>query len=186
MKRSLFRLASTAALTLALGVPLAAVAADDDEPYRDAAQVRAELAKILTCQAKRADFMRMGSALTPVYYEQTAQPALAGWSRVKDDNAFVGVLSMPEAITVYGHSTKQLMMVGEGVLAVLDGDLADALSKQLKLAPSDQPLAGHIRVREVSREALGDGVQATITQTVSTITSHPGKTLVGCEYRMIW
>lgn len=184
MNRSLSRLISAAVLAMSLGLPLAAMA--DDEPYRDAAQVRAELGKILSCQAKRADFMRMGSALTDVYYEKPAQPALAGWSKVKDANAFVVLLNMPEPITVYGHPTRQLMMAGEGVLAVLDGDLVDALSAELKLAPSREPLAGHIRTRELSREALGDGVEATITQTVSTITSHPGKTLVGCEYRMVY
>lgn len=173
------------ALAMGLILPVAAVASGD-EPYRDAGQVRAELVKILSCRAEREDFMRMGSALTDVYYEKPAQPALAGWSKARDANAFVALLNLPEPITVYGHPTRQLMMAGEGVLAVLDGDLADALAAELKLAPSGQPLAGHIRTRELRRQALGDGVEASITQTVSTLASHPGKTLVGCEYRMIY
>ncbi|QWP75521.1 hypothetical protein J5226_18155 [Lysobacter sp. K5869] len=185
MNISPLRFAATAALALALGAPLAAAAAED-EPYRDGAQVRAELVKVLTCQAKRDEFMRVGNALTPLYYDKPAQPALAGWRKAKDANTFVTIFDMPEAITVYGHSTKQVMMVGEGLLAVVDGDVADALSKQLKLKASDEPLARHIRVREISRETLGDGIDTTVTQTVSTITSHPGKTMVGCEYKMVW
>ncbi|MGH8082113.1 MAG: hypothetical protein ACREP7_16175, partial [Lysobacter sp.] len=144
MNLSPLRLASTAVLALALASPFAVFAAADDEVYRDAAQVRTELVKILKCEAKRAEFMRMGNALTPVYYEKPAQPALTGWSRAQDANAFVGVLNMPEPIKIYGHPTQQLMMVGEGVLAVLDGDFVDALSKQLKLAASTAPLSGHI------------------------------------------
>jgi len=182
MHPSPLRFASIAALALAL--PLAAVAAE--EPYKDGAQALADAAKIVTCEAKREQFMRMGDALTPLYYDKPAQPALAGWRKVEDKNTFVVMFDLPEPIKVYGHSTKRLMMVSESLFAVLDGDFADALSKQLKLVASDEPLARHIRTRELRREALGDGVDATVTQTISTLTTHPGKTMVGCEYKMVW
>lgn len=183
MNRYSLRLAAAAALAIALTAPSLAFA-DEDEPYRDAAQVREELVKVLTCQAKRADFMRLANALTPVYYGKPAQPALAGWAKAEDANAFVALIKMPEPVKVYGHPTRQLMMAGEGMLAVLDGDHADALAAELKLAPSSEPLARHIRSRELRKEPLGDGVEAKINQTVSTLTTHPGKTMVGCEYRM--
>lgn len=188
MNRSLSRFASVAASALALALVLPLTASAAEAPYRDAAQVRAELAKIVTCEATREEFMRMGSALTPLYYDkpEEVQPALAGWRNAKDANTFVAIFEMPEPIKVYGHSTKQVMMAGEGLLAVIDGDVADALSKQFKLKPSDEPLAKHIRTRELRREALGDGIDATVTQTVSTLSTHPGKTMVGCEYKMVW
>jgi len=186
MNPSPLRFAPIAVSALALLLPLAAVAAD--EPYRDAAQVRAQVAKIVSCEAKRDEFMRMGSALTPLYYDkpEEVQPALSSWRKAKDANTFVAIFEMPEPITVYGHSTRQVMMAGESLFAVLDGDLAEALSKQLKLKASDEPLAQHIRLRELRREALGDGVEATVTQTLSTLSTHPGKTMVGCEYKMVW
>lgn len=184
MNRSPSRFAPIAALALVLTLPAASIAAE--EPYKDSAQALAEAAKVVTCEAKRAEFMRMGDALTPLYYDKPAQPALAGWRKVEDKNSFVVMFDMPEPIKVYGHSTQRLMMAGESLFAVLDGDLADALSKQLKLAVSDEPLAKHIRTRELRREALGDGVDATVTQTISTLTTHPGKTMVGCEYKMVW
>ncbi|MGO1072829.1 hypothetical protein [Lysobacter sp. CA199] len=177
------RFVPTAVLAMSFALPLAAAA--EDEKYRDAAQVQAELVKVLTCQASRAEFERLGSALTPVYYEKPAQPALAGWSLVKDEkNAFVAVFNLPKPVTVYGHTTQQVMMPAQALLAVLDGDHVDALSTKLKLAPSTEPLAKHIRTRTVRVQPIGDGIEATIVQTVSTITTHPGKTMVGCEYRM--
>lgn len=182
MNRCSLRLVSAAVLATLLALPLAAAA--DDENYRDAAQVQAELVKVLTCQADRAEYERLGSALTPIYYEKPAQPALAGWSLVKDENSFVAVMNLPKPVTVYGHAATQVMMAGQGLLAVLDGDHVDALSAELKLAPSTEPLAKHIRTRTVRVQPIGDGIEATIVQTVSTITTHPGKTMVGCEYRM--
>lgn len=186
MNRSLSRFAPVAASALSLVLPLVAVAAE--APYRDAAQLRAEVVKVVTCEAKREEFMRMGSALTPLYYDkpEEVQPALAGWRNAKDANTFVAIFEMPEPIEVYGHSTRQVMMAGESLFAVLDGDLADALSKRFDLKASAEPLARHIRTRELRREALGDGIDATVTQTVSTLTTHPGKTMVGCEYKMAW
>lgn len=183
MHRFRLRLAA-AALAAALSPALAGTA--EKAPYRDAAEVRAELVKILTCRAGHEAFRRMGYALTPLYYDQPAQPALAGWRQSKEANTFVATFDMPEPITVYGHPVRQVMMVGEGLLAVIDRDVADALSERLKLKPSEEPLARHIRTREISRQALGDGVDETVTQTVSTITSHPGKTLAGCEYKTVW
>lgn len=181
MTRFPLRLAA-AALAAALFPALASAA--DEAPYRDAAEVRSELVKVLGCQASRADYLRLANAVTEIYYDKPAQPALKGWSKAKDDNAFVAMFDLPEAVTVHGRPTRQLMMAGEGILAVLDGDIADKLAGELKLAPAGEPLAGHIRVREVRSEDLGDGVAVKIVQTVSTITTHPGKTMVGCEYRM--
>ncbi|UJB21613.1 MULTISPECIES: hypothetical protein [Lysobacter] len=183
MTRSLYRLATPALLAMALALPLAAVA-EDDAPYKDKAELQAELTKVLTCQASRAEYMRFASALTDVYYDKPAQLVLAGWKKVEDANAFVAMIDMPEPVTVYGHKSRQLMLAGQGMLAVVDGDHADALAKQLKLGAGGEPLAGHIRVRDVRTEALGDGIEAKIVQTVSTITTHPGKTMVGCEYRV--
>lgn len=182
MNRCSLRFVSTAVLAAAFALPLAAVA--EDENYQDAAQAQAELVKVLTCQASRAEFERFGSALTPIYYEKPAQPALAGWSLVKGENAFVAAFNLPKPVTVYGHTATQVMMPANALMAVLDGDHVAALSAELKLAPSTEPLAKHIRTRTVRVQPIGDGIEATIVQTVSTITSHPGKTLVGCEYRM--
>lgn len=154
-----------------------------DDAYTDAAEVRGALVDVLGCASDRAGYMRLGNALTDVYYGSDVQPALAGWRKLEGDNAFVVELQAPAPIELYGHSTDRIMMAGTGLLAVLDGDLVDTLAKQLHLAPSNVPMAGHILTREVRTTDLGDGMVAHVVQTVSTISSHPGKTLVGCEYR---
>lgn len=178
------RFSLTAAAALAAALFPALASADDEAPYRDAAEVRAELVKVLSCKAERADYLRLANAVTEIYYDKPAQPALKGWSKAKNDNAFVVVFDLPEPVTVYGRPARQLMMAGEGILAVLDGDIADKLAGELKLEAASEPLAGHIRVREVRSDDLGDGVALKVVQTVSTIASHPGKTMAGCEYRM--
>uniref|UniRef100_UPI00333E60F4 hypothetical protein n=1 Tax=Castellaniella defragrans TaxID=75697 RepID=UPI00333E60F4 len=157
----------------------------NDGIYGDSTELHADLAQVLTCEGDRETYKRLANALTKVYYNDPSDPALTGWKKV-EGNPYVAEFTMPTPVDIYGHSASTLIMAGDGIMAVLNGDLVDSLSKQLNLRVSDVPLASHIRTRAVQSLDLGHGMRVDVTQTVSTITSHPGKTLVGCEYRLVY
>ena len=100
------------------------------------------------------------------------------------DAGFVIEFAMPETIEMQGHAVGSVMAAGEGLLAVLDGDWVEPLSKELGVAAGDNAFTRHIRTRLVRSDDLGDGVRIDVVQTVSAITTHPGKTLVGCSYSL--
>lgn len=153
--------------------------------YADVAEVREELVRVLSCEADRDAFMRMGTALSDLHYGVPAAPAFAGWKKM-GDAGFVIEFAMPETIEMQGHAVGSVMAAGEGLLAVLDGDWVEPLSKELGVAAGDNAFTRHIRTRLVRSDDLGDGVRIDVVQTVSAITTHPGKTLVGCEYRLAY
>lgn len=153
--------------------------------YADAAEVREELLRVLSCEADRDAFMRIGTALSDLHYGTPAAPAFAGWKEV-GDAGFVIEFAMPEPIEVQGQTVNSVMAAGEGLLAVLEGEQVESLSKALGVAAGGDAFTNHIRTRLVRSDDLGDGVRIDIVQTVSAITTHPGKTLVGCEYRLVY
>ena len=158
--------------------------ADDEPEYADARTLQDDVARVVTCEADYDTFMRAGTALSPLYYGDPGGAALEGWRLV--DKGFVAEYATPGPIEILGREARSVMAAGQGLLAVLDGDLKQALAEELGLKPSDVPFTSHILVRAVRSEPLGDGVQVDVVQTVSTITTHPGKTLVGCEYRLVY
>ncbi len=157
-----------------------------DDGYADAAELQADLAQVLACEADRAQFMRLGGALSDLHYGDQTQPALAGWSKVEGGSPFVVEFELPAPIEAFGHATRRIAMAGQGLLAILDGVGLETLSDQLSLRESDLPMTGHIRVRTVRTDALGDGLSVEVVQTASAITSHPGRILAGCEYRLAY
>ena len=162
-----------------------ALAEQAGSDYACSAEVRKELVRVLSCEADRDAFMRIGTALSDLHYGAPAAPAFDGWKEV-GDAGFVIEFAMPESIEVQGQTVSSVMAAGEGLLAVLEGDQVEPLSKALGVAAGDDAFTRHIRTRLVRSEDLGDGMRIDIVQTVSAITTHPGKTLVGCEYRLVY
>ena len=109
---------------------------------------------------------------------------MADWRLSRDEKTWEASLNLPKPVTVYGHTTSQLAMEGEGLLvAVLDGDLVDALSGELKLGPTMKLSDKQIRTRTLSVLHFSKK-EITIVQTVGTSAAQPGKTIVGCDYQI--
>ena len=170
----------------AVAAATAPVVQASDAVYADAAGLQADLVQVLSCEAGRAQFMRVADALMALDGDAELPTALDGWRRIEGDNPFIVELAAPQPFALFGQTSDRIVMAGQGLLAVIEGEQLEALSRQLALAPSALPMTGHIRVRDVRRDALGDGVSVQVVQTASTLTSHPGSTLVGCEYRLAY
>jgi hypothetical protein len=136
------------------------------------------------------------------------------WVRIKTKNPFINEYELPTAIKVAGHySTRRIAFTSSGVLAILDLDDPTALAREQKIenAVNPDPLidamiaSGKATPQEIqaatkSGKFLGEkivvdrterpsademfGAHIIIARNVSNVTTHPGKTLYGCSYRM--
>ncbi|HEY0504406.1 MAG TPA: hypothetical protein VGD42_13050 [Lysobacter sp.] len=178
------------ATTLALALPLAASAhgqtqeGDADRSFANADAALEALEEVLSCSADRATFTAINDALTDLYYKETPEAAFKDWKYTpQDDNAFIALYELPRGVQVAGHATRTIVSASGGLLGLLDDADARQLSAQLKLQRSE--LADHVYVREVERVEEGEGVFAMSfikRLTVSTLSTHAGRTLAGCEY----
>ncbi|MET2830108.1 hypothetical protein [Mesorhizobium shangrilense] len=108
-----------------------------------------------------------------------------GWKEVPSGNPFLRQYQLPAAVHVFGRGTGTIVFTATGPMAVLDGIAAPDLARELDVAATvstpDKFLGEKVIVE--STEDTGDVSLAThITLNVSTVESHPGKTLAGCPY----
>jgi hypothetical protein len=130
------------------------------------------------------------------------------WKLIKTDNPFLNEYQLPEPLSIASMKTTRIAFSSSGVLAVLD--LADpkALAKaeqienqadpevlfkgmgltpeQMKALPGGKKFLGEHEIvsKEEKDEELGLIFTAKVKRTISTVSSHPGKTLYGCSYRI--
>ncbi len=131
------------------------------------------------------------------------------WRKIKSKNAFLAEWVLPEPILVEaGHTTSRIAFSSSGIMAILD--LADpaTLAKAEGIKNDADPAAliaalgltaEQIAQMPVSTKFLGERVivdetrrdeelkmtlHTQIKRTISNVTSHPGKTLYGCSYRI--
>ncbi len=136
------------------------------------------------------------------------------WTRIGSKNPMLAEYKLPAPITVAGrYTTRRIAFTSTGVLAILDlpdpaplarqlgisnaadpGPLLDALRKEGPV-PSEMAEAmrrsgkflGEKIVSDTTEKATPEtrfGSHTVIARNVSTVTSHPGKTLYGCSYRI--
>lgn len=139
--------------------------------------------------------------------------ARRGWRAIKGSNAFMSEYRLPKPIAVTGSfQTSHIAFTGSAVLAVLDLPDPAALAKAEQITNQADPAAmldalvadGTMtaqQAREIPRtnKFLGERVivdetehddklkmsfKTSIKRVISTVTSHPGKTLYGCAYQI--
>lgn len=125
--------------------------------------------------------------------------ARRGWKPVKSANFLLAEYDLPAPIAVAGaYSTRRIAFTASGVVAVLD--LADpsvvARPAQVENALAAEGLPqgaatfrkflGERVLRDVTDPVDGDNYRArtVIARSVSNVTTHPGKTLYGCSYKI--
>lgn len=136
------------------------------------------------------------------------------WVRVDTKNPMMNEYDLPAPITVAGHySTRRIAFTANAVLAILDLPDPSTLATEQKIdnAADPSPLidlmiaSGKATREEIeaatkSRKFLGEkilvdrteppeaggefGMHTIISRNVSNVSTHPGKTLYGCSYRM--
>ncbi|WP_188241120.1 hypothetical protein [Stenotrophomonas maltophilia] len=130
--------------------------------------------------------------------EQTAlAPLLAdplkavarGLQPLPQGNQFMSEYRLASPITVFGQQTERVAVAGASIMAVLDQADPRPLAKRLALETGyDQDgkfMAGRELVsRDVTDPQSGEAQIESIILSVSTVASHPGKTLAGCTYSL--
>ena len=136
------------------------------------------------------------------------------WVPIKTKNFLMNEYELPSPITVAGHySTRRIALTSSGVLAILDlADPAVLAREQgVENAADPNPLieamiaSGKATRQEIeaatrSRKFLGEkilvdrtqrpgaeeslGTHTVIGRNISNVSTHPGKTLYGCSYRI--
>ena len=102
---------------------------------------------------------------------------------MKQSNPFLREYLLPKVIKVFGYKTTHIAFGSAALLAILDGVDPKALAAKLGL--EDVGLGvGKVMFAKTLKEEKDDLATTTIRLNVSTVDSHPGKTLVGCEYRV--
>lgn len=110
-----------------------------------------------------------------------------GFTEVKSANYLLKEYRLTKPITVFGRQTSRVAFTNSGPMAVLDEADPHPLAKALKVeAVIDVPskFMGE-RVMSQTTEKIGESTLSTrVSLNVSTVTSHPGKILAGCSYRI--
>lgn len=145
---------------------------------------RIDLPGLIECTRELADFRYLAPALI-----EPLQAVALGWRPLPQANLFMTEFMLNAPISVFGHSTDHIAFTGDSIIALLD--LADPrpLAKQLELetavdTPAKAMFGKELRSHEQHDEASGITLIDSVVLNVSNVSSHPGKTLVGCSYIM--
>jgi hypothetical protein len=157
-----------------------AVAADDFDPET------VPIEDVISCKIKAPYYM--GFIMTLTTDNEPGSWQKRGWKKTDAKNTWLSQYRLPAPITVFGHQTSDVAFTNSGMLAVLD--MADPLPIAKENGIESLPLPGRFMGQKILESGSTDdkelGMKIT-TQTslnVSTVASHPGKTLIGCSYRM--
>ena len=110
-----------------------------------------------------------------------------GWKEVPSGNAFLRQYQLPAPTHVFGRETGTIVFTASGPMAVLDGITAPDLARQLDVpatVSSPDKFLGEKVVAESTDDTGCVSLSTRITLNVSTVASHPGKTLAGCSYML--
>ena len=153
-------------------------------PALSAAQSNTQVdwVKFLECRAKFEEYTSF--ALGDFQDEQFKKSI--GLKQIKQANSFIQEYELAKAIDVYGYSTKRLAFTSSGVMAIVNEKNPVQLAEKLQLSV-EYNRGGKIlatkTISETKPETIG-GMQVwqKISKDLSTVTSHPGKILLGCSY----
>jgi hypothetical protein len=108
-----------------------------------------------------------------------------GWKEVPSGNPFLRQYQLPAPVHVFGRETATIVFTATGPMAVLDGIAAPDLARQLDIpatVSTPDKFLGEKVVAESTEDTSGVTLATRITLNVSTVDTHPGKTLAGCSY----
>ncbi len=128
------------------------------------------------------------AALAPLLADPLKAVA-QGLQPLPQGNQFMSEYRLASPITVFGQQTERVAVAGASIMAVLDQADPRPLAKRLALETGyDQDgkfMAGRELVsRDVTDPKTGEAQIESIILSVSTVASHPGKTLAGCTYSL--
>jgi len=128
------------------------------------------------------------AALAPLLADPLKAVA-QGLQPLPQGNPFMSEYRLATPITVFGQPTERIAIAGASVMAVLDQADPRPLAKRLALETGYNQdgkfMAGRELVsRDVTDPGTGEAQIESIILSVSTVATHPGKTLAGCTYSL--
>jgi len=126
------------------------------------------------------------AALAPLLADPLKAVA-QGLQPLPQGNQFMSEFRLANPITVFGRQTERVAVAGASVMAVLDQADPHPLAKRLETGYDQDGkfMAGREVVsRDVTDPRTGEAQIESIILSVSTVASHPGKTLAGCTYSL--
>jgi len=141
-----------------------------------------DLAALIEC---RQDY-RAHRALTPFLANPLAAVA-NGWQPLPQINVFMSEYRLLAPIRVLGYDTEHIAFTGTAIMAIIDLPDPRELAQKLALEAAIDTPEKVIYGREVfSRQVMGQTGNEPLIESavlyVSTVASHPNKTLIGCDY----
>jgi hypothetical protein len=180
MRRSL----CAALIGAACLAPVSALAQEAAADAFDPATI--DLAKLIECRTY--DVPSYNALAFWLVGDEGAQArARFGLTEEKSANFMLKAYALKTPITVFGRQTRHIVFNSSGPMAVLDEADPHPLARELKIEPAIDLPAKFLGEREIATttdkgEAGGFTYKTHVTLNVSTVTSHPGKTLAGCSY----
>ncbi|WP_349957147.1 hypothetical protein [Rhizobium sp. ZPR3] len=177
---SFYRFGTLLLAALLLSAPASHAETAEQDPSK------IDLAKLIECTTY--DVPSYNSfALWLTGPESATAMKLFGFTELPSDNPFLREFQLSAPVTVFGRQTNKIVFASTGPLAVLDEADPHSLAKQLDVTASvDQPnkfLGEKVILSRKDQQENSDTVLETrISLNVSTIDTHPGKTLAGCSY----
>lgn len=145
---------------------------------------RLDLPALIECRQGVAEY----AALAPLLADPLKAVA-QGLQPLPQGNQFMSEYRLAQPVTVFGTVSERVAVAGASIMAVLDQTDPRPLAKRLELETGyDQDgkfMAGRELVsRDVTDPKTGEAQIESIILSVSTVASHPGKTLAGCTYSL--
>gem|GEM_PF-543692 len=146
--------------------------------------INPDLPALIEC---RQDYRALG-ALMPLLIDPLAAVG-QGWRPLPQTNIFMREYQLLAPINVFGYSTEYIAFAGTAIMAVIDLPHPRVLAEELALETAIDTAEKALFGREVfSREGIdpssGQNVIESAVLNVSNVSTHPGKTLAGCEYSL--
>lgn len=145
-----------------------------------------DMAKLIECRTYQPP---QYNALAFWLTEGDGKPARTrfGLTETRSANPMLRVYALKTPLTVFGRQTRQIAFASSGPLAVLDEADPHPLARELGVETVvDIPgkFLGERKIAASSEKDAGTGmtIKSRVALNVSTVTSHPGKTLAGCSY----
>ena len=141
-----------------------------------------DLPALIACRDTPENFMALAIAL-----QDPLNAVALGWRPLPQANMFMSEYALTAPIEVFGHRSDHIAFAGSSVMAIVDLPDPRLLAKELDLETGiDTPEKAMFGKELVSEEFQDPASGATFIRSlvlnVSNVSSHPGKTLVGCTY----
>ncbi len=111
---------------------------------------------------------------------------MPGLRKITTNNPFMAEYQLATPIQVQGFSTRRIAFAGNAVMAILDSADAAGLARKHGMTIVLDTPEKFMATKTVSNAVGSEGFRQKISLNVSTVTTHPGKTLFGCDYKTIY